>query len=525
MNLRMFAVSLFGWAAILGSASANQPAYYEVDDLGPLGDGPHELPFPIEGVRCRLGSVNGINQHGDVVATALDASGNPFVTVNGVPVSSDYPPAVGCAISDDGYVVGMDSLGARVWKKNSAGTYVPMTTSYTPGGAQLAVLTAVAPRAEFTYGGWWDLAVAGMALYPGNEVRPFIGNIYPDLTILLPELGKKAVVNAIREWPLGGLEFGFVGSFFEIGFGFVPYRAELWNSSNTFVPWSGAEGEYHGLSPEGAVVGCVRTSGQFWAVIRDSEKSSPFAPIFPSCVYDVNAHDVAVGIVDDAGLVLSPDGTQYRLDGERGGIPFVDPGPHQWEIQEVRGINDRGELAANAIGTFSGQRMRRAVRLRPTAIPIKLKIRGVHYHPSLPSLFLRTKTDVLVHVELDRPAPGYLPPVSGYYGRIIGKDSSWIKFASGANSATSVWRFQATLTAPTWRRHYFELNGVHVGADVLWVNDAEFGENPDGSIFDFCDDGADNDFDGYVDCEAMIATIEVVRVRTELWGYAGRGNV
>jgi len=119
---RALASLLVGSLIWLGSSrsAADLFTYYTLEDLGPLGP-PGTQARSLDGFarshlyKCRIGSANGINQIGDIVATRVDSSNNPYVTVNDEVLPAANGWAVGCAVSDDGYVVGGDAVGGNGW--------------------------------------------------------------------------------------------------------------------------------------------------------------------------------------------------------------------------------------------------------------------------------------------------------------------------------------------------------------------------------------------------------------------------
>lgn len=145
-------------------------SYWELEDLGELqGDRspvPH-LPFTDPWVvRCGIGTVNGINSHGDVVSTHDTPSG-PVAAVNdgSLPVAASGP-SIACAISDDRWVSGSHDGNAALWYL-AGSSYSLYPFSLLPSGAL--------PNASLHIGA---MPTVQWIRQPGNVLEMLSGGVY-----------------------------------------------------------------------------------------------------------------------------------------------------------------------------------------------------------------------------------------------------------------------------------------------------------------------------------------------------------
>lgn len=485
-------------------ARASTPiAYYELDDLGELGGDSQVLDFTephlyLRGhhLACRIGSVNGINESGEVVATRIDSDGNSYVTVDQEVLPSTYPPSVGCSISDDRYVVGQDALGAAVWYA-PYGTFREYPTAVAPANAVDSILFSITKRGRTNSGPIQLLSAAGAFRTVADHVRPYLGTYLPDLSLQHPQLSEMATVNGIAYLPDSNLTFYLVGTFHD--------GNAAWSEPRPFWLYSAPGLSYldtpsrpvlgsvfHAVTSRGTAVGCHVGPGQSWSLIHGSSWGERFDPPHGSCLFDINESEVGAGYARagpgmNTGHLSAPDGFAYMFDSMRQGIPFVDAQQSGWIIESIHGINARGELAANAIHP-NGKR--HAVRLRPTTIPDRLEVVGpFETHPEVEGPFLRASKKIDVRLHLDRPAPIYSTGQE-FQARLVGS-SDFFTIPAGSLRLDVELTPQARPPVPTPFSLAFELNGVLATAVVQIVSDVEID----------CSDGLDNDFDGFLDCQ------------------------
>lgn len=373
---------------VLGAEASPPTALYSLDDLGPLGGPSRTLDFTEPGVhmrgehlKCRIGSVNGINSSGEVVATRIDANGQTYATVNELVLHTVLTPYIGCSISDDHYVVGQKSHGAAIWY-GTIGVYYPFPTLVAPLPAVDSLLLAVPTTASIELPTFHGTSVAGVFRNAQNEIKSYVGSHFKDTSALFPELGGGgvAVANGVANLPGQPLGFHLVGAYLpEPGVG-AP--AAFWSkaSRDGDLYWLPSEADVfetaahdavlHAVNSSGMAVGCKRGNGMEAFIYRSGRPQRYDSPP-SSCLYDVNESGVAVGEVGlpglqgRTGLLMLPGGKAHRFSDTVSGIPLVDPGAEGWSIESVRGINDKGELAANAVRADG---TRHAVRLRPNRV-------------------------------------------------------------------------------------------------------------------------------------------------------------
>lgn len=483
-------VSFVFW--IPSAAGGAGVTFYTLEDLGPLGGPAQSLGFPMSGVRCRIGSANGINENGDIVATRIDSSGNPYVTVNNQVLPVSHGPAVGCAISDDGYVVGGDAFGGKLWEKQGSG-YVEYA-SYRPQFSTRSVLLAVSSTAPYFAGPYYGFAVAGIYETSSGQLKTFIDNLFMDLSLVHTELDEGSVINDIEQDPPRSGRFFHVGAFRDEEAVSRPYWALLQPSGQQLFEAEKERGVFHAINNLGAYTGCFGVSGSQRATILGTRKRRPHASTDKTCTFDLNDHDIAVGRKGSTpiGYIYSPDGQRYEFDGQIYNTPFIEPGPENWKVEEIVGINNGGVMAANATATIGGVMERRVVRLVPTVVPVLVQVDGNwEYHPSVNGPFLRAEEKFKIQIFLDRPVPNYDRQLQAYAGRLFGTPGAWIILPPLQQMVEVEAQAPNRFQYPSIEVITIELNGVHVGTEVTFVNSKE----------GYCSDGFDNDLDGLLDCE------------------------
>lgn len=217
----------------------------------------------------------------------------------------------------------------------------------------------------------------------------------------------------------------------------------------------------------------------------------------PSCLFSINEHRVAVGVDGDIAsetpwdakaFIWSDLGSVLDLNGHLAGRRMTDASeisPHL-HIQSAHAISNKGHIAVSVVDTLEEERYYglltpAAIPLTATAVPGAVKI-GEAF---------------TVEVLLDN-----IPPISqGPNGPIglqpfIGMDTSLFESLPGneflSNSQTQTLEFKALpnpdLKTPTEREIIIELAGVKATARVTLLP------------LETCDDGIDNDGDGWIDC-------------------------
>lgn len=457
-------------------------SYWELEDLGELqGDRspvPH-LPFTDPWVvRCGIGTVNGINSHGDVVSTHDTPSG-PVAAVNdgSLPVAASGP-SIACAISDDRWVSGSHDGNAALWYL-AGSSYSLYPFSLLPSGAlpNASLHIGAMPTVQWIRqpGNVLEMLSGGVYETTGGY-HAQVGSLFPDLSAVpTPDgepwsYGFDPVLNDVRRLPNDQIvAAGLLHAYAKSTAVPVPLylRFDPSTQSGIFEPVATSRsGAIHAINDRGIAVGCYKGlpfdnpySGFFYfpqditadrfLQIPTSERSLSIVGHDPAnpdleaetCLFALNRHNVAGGMVKSP---LHPTAygilhSLYAFDAPRPlsrHFPYEEEGdlsalpPHAseanaewpyflWELDAVRGITDDGVIAAEArlVDDMGNVESRHAVRLTPVLrlASISLVNASPHPDPSQPPV-LRYSTGA-IRVTFDRPVPPSCRTLSRLYLR------------------------------------------------------------------------------------------------------------